>query len=79
MKKLITIILSLLLLVPLFAQSQSLTPEQKAYELAVLWKEITYNFANRDHCSEVDLDSLYQAYIPLVMRTRNNFEYYLTM
>ena len=79
MKKLITIVLSLLLLSSLFAQSQPLTPEQKVYELSVFWKEITYNFANKDHCPEVDLDSLYQAYIPQVMRTRNNFEHYLTM
>ena len=79
----ITVAFFLLLFVPFFTQSQpisgALTPEQKAYELSVLWKEITYNFANRDHCPEVDLDSLYQAYIPQVMRTRNNFEHYLTM
>ena len=78
MKKLSIIILSMLLL-PFLAQSQFLTPEQKAYELSVLWKEITYNFANRDHCPEVNIDSLYQAYLPQVMWTRNNFEHYLTM
>jgi hypothetical protein len=49
--------------------------EQKLYELSVIWKELSYNFANMDNCPELNIDSLYQAYIPVVQNTKNDIEY----
>ena len=76
--------LALLFMLPLgFVKGQeipnTLTPEQKAYELAMVWKEMSYNFANMDHCQGVNMDSLYAAYIPKIQRTKDDFEHYLTM
>ena len=76
--------LTLLLLLPfsfVWAQEvpNTLTPEQKAYELAMVWKEMSYNFANMDHCQGLNMDSLYAAYIPKIQRTKDDFEHYLTM
>ena len=76
--------LTLLFLLPLgFVKGQevlnTLTPEQKAYELSMVWKEMSYNFANMDHCQGLNMDSLYAAYIPKIQRTKDDFEHYLTM
>ena len=76
--------LALLFLLPLgFVKGQeipnTLTPEQKAYELSLIWKEMSYNFANMDNCQGLNVDSLYAAYIPKIQRTRDDFEHYLTM
>ena len=75
---------TLLLLLPLgFLLGQevpnTLTPEQKAYELSMVWKELSYNFANMEHCQGLNMDSLYAAYIPKIQRTKDDFEHYLTM
>lgn len=75
---------TLLLLLPLgFLLGQevpnTLTPEQKAYELSMAWKELSYNFANMEHCRGLNMDSLYAAYIPKIQRTKDDFEHYLTM
>ena len=48
---------------------------QKLYELSVIWKELSYNFANMDNCQGLDIDSLYQVYIPIVQNTKNDIEY----
>ena len=76
--------LALLFLLPLgFVKGQevpnTLTPEQKAYELSMAWKELSYNFANMEHCQGLNMDSLYAAYIPKIQRTKDDFEHYLTM
>ena len=76
--------LTLLFLLPfcfVWAQEvpNTLTPEQKAYELSMAWKELSYNFANMEHCQELNMDSLYAAYIPKIQRTKDDFEHYLTM
>ena len=72
--------LTLLLLLPfsfVWAQEvpNTLTPEQKAYELSLIWKEMSYNFDNMNHCPELDMDSLYRAFVPVVMATADDFEY----
>lgn len=54
----------------------SISPEQKAYELSVLWKEMSYNFGNIDNCPGLDIDSLYRAYLPKVTETKDDFEYW---
>jgi len=64
------------------AQEQDIyriSAEQKAYELSVVWKELSYNFANMDNCPDVNLDSLYRAYLPIVTATKNDFEYIRAM
>ncbi|MCL2131810.1 MAG: S41 family peptidase [Lentimicrobiaceae bacterium] len=53
-----------------------ISKEQKLYELSVVWKELSYNFANMDNCPNVDLDSLYREYIIIVQNTKNDWEYY---
>jgi C-terminal processing protease CtpA/Prc len=75
---------TLLLLLPFsFVWGQevpnTLTPEQKTYELSMVWKEMSYNFANMEHCQGLNMDSLYAAYIPKIQRTKDDFEHYLTM
>lgn len=64
----------------LFAQKQKdcnkISSEEKMYELSIIWKEISYNFGNMDNCPNLDLDSLYRAYIPLVSSTKNDFDYW---
>ena len=72
--------LTLLLLLPfsfVWAQEvpNTLTSEQKAYELSLIWKEMSYNFDNMNHCPELDMDSLYRSFVPVVMATADDFEY----
>ncbi|MDR3047669.1 MAG: hypothetical protein LBU51_08700 [Bacteroidales bacterium] len=53
--------------------------EQKIYELSFIWKELSYNFANMDNCPGLDMDSLYRAYLPIVQKTKNDFDYFLAI
>ena len=52
-----------------------ISKEQKLYELSIVWKELSYNFANMDNCPNLDLDSLYREYIPLIQNTKDDWEY----
>jgi len=56
-----------------------ISKEQKMYELSVVWKELSYNFANMDNCPKVHLDSLYREYMIVVQNTKNDWEYYKAM
>lgn len=51
------------------------TDEQKLYALGLLWSETKYNFAFYDELP-FDWDSLYQTYIPKVMATENDYDFY---
>ena len=53
-----------------------ISSEQKVYELSMLWKEMSYNFGNMDNCPELDIDSLYKTFIPMVTETKDDFEYW---
>ena len=53
----------------------TLTDEQKLYALGLLWSETKYNFAFFDRLT-VDWDSLYQMYIPKVLATTNDYDFY---
>jgi hypothetical protein len=55
-----------------------ITNNEKVYWLSQIWSEIKYNFANIDKI-KFDLDSLYKSYIPLVLSTKNDYEYYKTI
>ncbi|MDR1544017.1 MAG: hypothetical protein LBS50_06355 [Prevotellaceae bacterium] len=62
----------------IFAQQPDIyrvSKEQKMYEFSVVWKELSYNFANMDNCPEVNLDSLYRQYLPIITETQNDWEY----
>lgn len=52
-----------------------ITGNEKVYWLSQLWSETKYNFVNIDRIT-FDLDSLYKSYIPAVLSTRNDFEYF---
>jgi len=48
---------------------------EKVYTLSRLWSETKYNFVNIDKLG-FSLDSLYIAFIPKVLLTANDYEYY---
>ncbi len=55
-----------------------ITKNEKVYWLSQIWSEIKYNFVNIDRIN-FDLDSLYKSYIPLVLKTENDYEYYMIL
>jgi hypothetical protein len=56
-----------------------LTGEQKLFGLSLFWKEVSYNFAHWESTGDLDWDLAYREYIPRVLATRNDFEYYQEM
>lgn len=52
-----------------------ITNEEKIYWLSQIWSETKYNFVNIDQVI-FDLDSLYNALIPEVLASTNDYEYY---
>src|SRR6218665_1771244 len=59
---------------------QTNIPEnEKMAGLAKLWSELKYNFVNFDLVPNVNLDSLYFAYLPKVRQTKSTLEYYWVM
>lgn len=64
------------------AQDNSLNTisrEQKLYEFSVIYRELYYNFANMANCPDVDIDSLYRKYIPIIAETENDYDYFRTV
>ncbi|MDR3236586.1 MAG: hypothetical protein LBT48_07705 [Prevotellaceae bacterium] len=59
-------------------KTQSLTKQEKVYALSVLWKELHYNFAFPERLQQVNIDSLYLAYIPKIEQAEN-YDYYRTL
>lgn len=55
-----------------------ITVNEKVYWLSQLWSEVKYNFVNIDRLN-FDLDSVYKSFIPLVLATKNDFEYCKTL
>jgi hypothetical protein len=53
----------------------TLTNEEKIYALSLFWSEAKYNFAFIDNLS-FDMDSLYQVYIPKILSTTNDYDFY---
>ena len=66
-------------IIPATMQAQSvkdtLSREDKLYALSMIWKEADYNFVFFDRQPRLDWDSLYKAYIPKVLATKNVYEY----
>ncbi len=54
---------------------RKLSSNEKLYWLSQLWSETKYNFVDIDRL-DFNLDSLYKSFIPKVLATQNDFEYY---
>ncbi len=80
------IIIALLVLVSfqLFAQEKEdniyrISQEQKIFEFSTIYKELYYNFANFNDCPEINIDSVYMAYIPKIINSENDLDYCQTI
>ena len=71
------IIIILLCSFSVYSQTENtLSTEEKIYELSLIWKEASYNFAFFDQVPNLNWDSCYQAFIPQVIATTNDWDYY---
>ncbi len=57
---------------------KTLSGDEKLYALSLFWSEAKYNFAFIDKLT-FNLDSLYKVYIPEVLSTTNDYEFYDVM
>ena len=57
----------------------SLSPAAKVYGLSRFWQEVNYNFVYLDKIDRRAWDSTYQALIPQVEQTKNDYDYYLLL
>ena len=53
----------------------TLSEQEKIYALSLFWSEAKYNFAFIEKI-KFDLDSLYKSYIPKILATTNDYEFY---
>lgn len=53
-----------------------LTSTEKFYGLSRVWQEVTNTFAGLERNPDLDWDSLYKVYIPLVIKSANDYDYY---
>lgn len=58
---------------------ENISETEKIAGLSKLWSEIKFNFINFDLVPEINIDSLYLAYLPKIQETRNTYEYYLAL
>src|ERR1035438_10663962 len=54
----------------------TLTSSEKIYGLSKFWQEVNYNFANFDNVPKLNWDSAYMAFVPKVLATNSDFEYF---
>jgi carboxyl-terminal processing protease len=70
--------LFLLFIIPVKMQAQSVkdtvSREDKLYALSMIWKEADYNFVFFNQQPHLNWDSLYKAYIPKILATKNVYE-----
>lgn len=59
--------------------TNSLSMEEKIQALSTIWHEAKFNFANFDLIPHVQWDSLYRAYIPKVMNTKDIMDTYTVL
>ncbi|MBB1270508.1 S41 family peptidase [Shewanella sp. SR44-3] len=57
-------------------KDNKLTKEDKIYGLSLYWKEARDNFAYFDQVPDLDFDAAYQSFIPRVLATESDYEYY---
>src|ERR1700743_2817373 len=69
----------LLLVISVRSNAQSMrdtvSRADKIYALSLIWKEADYNFAFFNMQPHLNWDSLYLAYIPKILATKNVYEY----
>lgn len=59
------------------AQNENTLPDsEKIYWLSRLWAEASYNFAFFDQVPDINWDDTYRDYIPQVLTTKTDWEYY---
>ena len=70
----------ILFCLPLVVKAQAMrgtvSSEDKIYALSMIWKEADYNFVFFDKQPTLNWDSLYVAYIPKILATKNVYEYF---
>jgi len=75
----ITLALFVLFVIPVKMRAQSMrdtvSREDKLYALSLVWKEADYNFVFFDRQPHLNWDSVYRAYIPKILATKNVYEY----
>lgn len=54
----------------------TLTPTEKIYGLSKFWQEVNYNFIFLDKVGKTKWDSIYKQFIPLVLNTKNDYDYF---
>jgi len=57
------------------AMRDTVSRADKLYALSMIWKEADYNFVFFDKQPHLNWDSLYVAYIPKILATKNVYEY----
>jgi len=57
----------------------NISSKDKIYGLSLIWKEVSYNFAFFHQIPDLNWDSCYQAYIPKVLESKNDWDYYLEL
>lgn len=60
----------------LSAQENIPKHEDRIYSLSLIWKEMHYSFAFPETLQQVNIDSLYMAYLPKVEQAKSNYEYF---
>ena len=76
MKKIIVVIF-LVNEILCYGQIQNkLTTADKIYGLSKFWQEVNYNFVYLEKIGKAKWDSAYLASIPVVLETKNDYEYY---
>ena len=76
----ICIILIIVFSANCYCQSENkLSSKDKIYGLSLIWKEVSYNFAFFHQIPDLNWDSCYQAFIPMVLESKNDWDYYLEL
>lgn len=80
MRLLLCLVLTLAMSSPAFADDvlkrNSLSKEEKLFGLSNFWREVTYNFGHKDQVPDLDWDAAYQDYIPRILATETDLDYY---
>lgn len=58
---------------------KKISKEQKVFEFSTIYKELYYNFANFNDCPDVDIDSVYKAYIAKILNSEDDIDYSRTI
>lgn len=77
MKKVFVLLISVICISNTIAQQQkALSNSEKIYGLSKFWQEVNYNFVYLDKIGKEKWDSIYKQFIPIVLETKNDNEYF---